>query len=381
MKKLLLPSIFILFISFFAFNFVAKASDYDIYVDQGYDEDDSNGSAEKPYKTIRKAIEESGSKGEKIYVKNGTYSETFSLKDGDGLYGQSKDKTIIKGTITSEGDNLIKNITIIGKSYGIVSSGKIEIENCKIKSSSKIAIDLSESEKEASITNSIISGNGKGIYVQRKRSISISGNTITSNGEEGVDIRERVSGTISKNQISGNGEGGIEIIVGGSDIKINGNSITKNSASGIASQFYSFIEKTGSINIRNNTISKNGKYGFTCGIPSGGTPSGSYWNESIELKENTIENNKIEAVNDVCNIIKAVDEEEEKENATSPKSKNELAENEEEKENNEIKEQILKETISEQKNINNALLSSADEAMNSFGKKKQNDVFRCWNNR
>lgn len=377
-KNVLLGAILLFFVFFFVTSEIIKASDYDIYVDQGYSGNDPDGSSKKPYKTIKKAIEESGSREEKIYVKNGTYSETFSLKDGDGLYGQSKDKTIIKGTITSEGDNLIKNITIIGKSYGIISSGKIEIESCKIKNSSKIAINLLESEKEASITNSVISGNGKGIYVQRKRSILVSGNSVYNNSEEGVDIRDKVNGTINNNEIYENGESGIEIIVGGSDIKISENEIKKNKASGIASQFYSFIEKTGSIDIKNNVISKNGKYGFACGLPSGGKPSGSYWDESINLEDNTIENNKINAVDDTCNIIEAVGEEEEADNITIEDVSNSEAmeEMEEKMENNETKEQLLKEAIAEQISVNDALSSSADEIIESLsGKSKLKSFF------
>jgi parallel beta-helix repeat protein len=375
-KNVLLGAILLFFVFFFVTSEIIKASDYDIYVDQGYNGNDPDGSSKKPYKTIKKAIEESSSKEEKIYVKNGTYSETFSLKDGDGLYGQSKDKTIIKGTITSEGNNLIKNIAIIGKSYGIISSG--EIESCKIKNSSKIAINLLESGEEASITNSIISGNEKGIYVQRKRSILISGNSVYNNSEEGIDIRDKVSGTINNNEIYENGESGIEIIVGGSDIKISENEIKKNKASGIASQFYSFIGKTGSIDIKNNIISKNGKYGFACGLPSGGKPSGSYWDESIKLEDNTIENNKINAVDDTCNIIEAVGEEEEADNITIEDESNSEAmeEMEEKMENNETKEQLLKEAIAEQISINDALSSSADEIIKSLsGKSKLKSFF------
>lgn len=381
-KTLFLLLTFTLFAFLSASGFTARASEYDIYVNQDYTKDDSDGSSDKPYQTIGDAIEESGSKGKKIYVKKGTYSETFTLKNGTELYGQNRDKTIIKGIIESEGDNLIKDLTIIGKSYGIVSLGKIEIENCKIKNSSKIGIDLSESDKKATITNSIISGNGKGFYVQRKRSVLISGNSVYGNQEEGIDIREKISGTISNNEIYENGEGGIEFIVGGSNIKISGNSIKKNKASGIASQFYSFIEKTGSIDIRNNTINNNGKYGLACGVPSGGSPSGSYWNDSINLKDNTIENNKIEAVDDTCNIIRVIDEEEEKGNITSKEKnktplqeKNTSEEMIEEKEDSEIKEKIIQERLIENIDSNQKILLSSEEEMDKIDEKNKIMIF------
>ena len=358
MKKILLL-LFSITLIFFLASGVTNAENYDVYVNKNYTENYANGSSDKPYATIKKALDKLGSKGGKIYIKNGTYDETITLKNNTDLFGQNRDKTIIRGTIVSEGGNKVKNLTISGKSYGISALGKIEITNCKIKNSSKIGIDLSESSKEASISDSIISGNRKGIYVQRKRSISFFGNSVYGNTEEGIDIREKVNGTIAKNEVFENGEGGIEIIIGGSNVKISGNSIKKNKASGIAAQFYSFIEKTGSIDIINNTISRNGHFGFTCGIPSGGSPSELYWNESINLKENTMEGNKKNAVNDICNIIRVVDKEEEKENKiTDIASKLEVAE---EKENEETKENIIKEQLAEQKEANDFLISSSDQ--------------------
>lgn len=362
MKKIFLLLFSITFI-FFLTSGATNAENYDIYVNKNYTENDANGSSDKPYATIKKALDKIGSKGGKIYIKNGTYDETITLKNDTDLFGQNRDKTIIRGTIVSEGSNKIKNLTISGKSYGISALGKIEITNCKIKNSSKIGIELLESSKEALISDSTISGNRKGIYVQRKRSISLSGNSVYGNAEEGIDIREKVNGTITKNEIFENGEGGIEIIIGGSNVKISGNSIKKNKSSGIAAQFYSFIEKTGSIDIINNTISRNGHFGFTCGIPSGGSPSELYWNESINLKENTMEGNKKDAVSDTCNIIRVVDKEEERENTIKDIISESEVEKEkaEEKENEETKENIIKEQLAEQKEVCNFLISSSDQ--------------------
>jgi parallel beta-helix repeat protein len=388
MKKILFAG-FITFLIVFSFSF-SKAASYDIYVDKSYDEDDSDGSSGKPFKTISKAVKEAGS-NDRIYVKNGKYDEDFSLKKGLEIYGENRDKTIIYGTIESKGDNTIKNITVSGSTYGIIASGKIEIEDCGIKNSGKIGIDLSESKQEASIIDSIISNNkGKGIYVQRTRSITIRGNSIYSNAEEGLDIRERVNGIVEENEITGNGEGGIEFIVGGSNVTISDNIIKKNKASGIASQFYSFIEKTGSINIKDNTISQNGKYGFGCGIPSGGAPSSSYWNESINLKNNRIENNKFKAVDSLCNIIRVVDEEEEKENITTEENSSQKTGEEtddkatkiisgsdpiEEKENNEIKEQLLKERLIEQLKFIDNLSYDYEQEMDRIGKRNKLKTF------
>jgi parallel beta-helix repeat protein len=335
-------------------------------VDEDYSADDADGDSEKPYETITKALEKSSS-GDKIYIKNGTYKENITLKKEVELYGQKRDGVVIQGTIEAKEDNKLKDLTVSGKSYGVVASGKIVIDNCRIKNNSKNGIELLESGSEAIITDSIISGNQKGIYVQRKRSISLAGNSIYKNREEGLDIREKVSGNINKNDISENGEGGIEIIVGGADLKISCNTIKKNKANGIAVQFYSFIEKTGSIDIQNNTLSKNGKYGFGCGIPSGGEPSASYWSNSINLENNTIENNKLKAIDSFCQIIKAVPEEEVEKNATLEDIANpDLVE---EKENNETKEQIIRERIAEQMTVNDDFFLQTEELIEKIKEK------------
>ncbi len=351
--------LFCLILSLFVFPKSVFSSSYDVYVDSGYKDGDSDGSSEKPYKTIEKAAEEGG----KIYVKNGTYEENVSLKKNSELYGQSRDKTIIKGKIEAKDENAIENITTSGGTYGINALGKINIDNCKIKNS-KIGINLPSGGGKASITDSVITGNGKGFYVQRGRTIEITGNSIYGNKEEGVDVREKVDGTIKENEITGNGEGGIEIIVGGSNVAIIKNTIKGNKASGIAAQFYSFIEKTGSIEITSNSLSKNGKYGFTCAIPSGGDPSGSYWNSSIDLKENTIEGNGIKAIDSFCNIIEAVDKEEEKANKVAT----DAADLEEEAENAEIRENIIQEQAKEQNTANINLIKSSEEEIQKINK-------------
>jgi hypothetical protein len=184
---------------------------------------------------------------------------------------------------------------------------------------------------------------------------------------------------ISGNEVTSNGEGGIEIIVGGTNVKIQKNTITKNKASGIAVQFYSFIEKTGSIIIENNTLSKNGHFGLLCGIPSGGKPSGSYWDESIELKTNVIEGNKSGTIEKICNII-AIDEEEEKENTLINKPDT-LSEKKEEDENEETKEQIIKEQLDEQAKINDSLISASNQNLENLKKKNSILLFLLGTNK
>ncbi len=310
--------------------FSASAESYDVYVDQDYD-GDQEGSSDKPYKKIEDAIKV---KGKNIYIKNGTYEEKITLSEDIKITGEDKNKVIIKGSsgltvITSKGNNALKNITITGGDEGILFEGKGNMENCIIKSASKIAINLAEGSGTVTIKNSNISNNEKGFYAQKRSSFNISGSNFENNKEEGIDIREKTDGSISGNYIANNKEGGIEIVVGSSNVFIKGNTIKKNKASGIAAQFYSQASKTGEIQISKNNISYNGVYGIICKAPSGGKTSKGYYNKSLELSDNKIEHNKRKSISGSCKIIEAVTEEEEKKNQTiESETANEVSEEE-----------------------------------------------------
>ena len=296
----------------------AIAESYDLYVDKNYSGDEEGTSA-KPYKKIADALDKAD-KGDKIYIKNGTYEEALVLGEGIGLYGQEKSKTIIKNysdsstTIKGKGNNVLRNLTISGGYSGIVFEKKGEVKNCIIKNVKKNAIDAVLGSSELKVTDSKITGNGKGIYVEMNRTILISNNEFSDNAEEGIDIREKAKGLVEGNSITGSGEGGIEIVIGSSNVDIKNNKISKNKASGIAAQFYTQASKTGEVVIQNNIISQNGHFGIVCNAPSGGDTPKNYWNNSLKLIDNTIENNKKIAVSKTCKIVEAVTEEEIKEN-------------------------------------------------------------------
>lgn len=320
MKKKLAVFLGILtFITLFQYKF-AIAESYDIYVDKSYSGDEE-GTSEKPYKKISDALEKADN-GDKIFIKNGTYEEEIIVPIGVSLYGEEKSKTIIKNssdsstTIKSKGDNVLRNLTVFGGYSGIVFEKKGEIKKCIIKNVKKNAVDAVLGSSELKISDSKITGNGKGVYVQMGRTIMISNNEFSDNGEEGIDIRAKVKGTIQGNSITGNGEGGIEIIIGSSNVTIKNNQINKNKASGIAAQFYAETSKTGKVTIQDNTINQNGHFGIECNAPSGGNTPKGYWNNSLDLVSNVIENNKKIAVSKSCKIVEAITEEEEKGNQT-----------------------------------------------------------------
>lgn len=312
-KTLFVYALALLFLPLVAVN----AKTYDVYVDVRYKGEEETGSREKPYKSIGKAVAkslENSSGSRNIFVRMGTYNEEITLGNSVKLYGDGRGGTIIAGKITMKDDAALEDIAVSGYSSAVIIEGDADaiVENCVIKNFRHIGIQALPGNGKVIVKNSSIhDGEGKGMYMQEGRKIEIFGNKVFDNGEEGIDIRARMSGIIKNNSIISNGESGIEFIVGSSELLIANNTIRKNGASGITSQFYSETGKKGKISIENNVLDKNKKYGLNCGLPSGGNPSPSYWANSIELSGNIIEGNNIKSINDFCDIIDAVDEEEE----------------------------------------------------------------------
>ena len=299
----------------------ASAASYDLYVDGSYGGDEE-GTSEKPFTTIKKALEkaEKNSSGErKIYIKSGSYSENLTLAKGVRLYGQDKNNTVITGSgfshIVLEEDNALENLTISGGTNAVTVNGKATINKCVIKNALKNGIDAKASNFQITIERSELTKNGKGAYIEKGRNVTIDGNYVHNNSEEGLDLRNKIRGTVTNNDITSNGEGGIEIIAGSSDVDIKNNTISKNKASGIANQFYPQA-KTGKISILNNTISRNNDYGITCGAPSGGSKPAGYWSDSLNVLSNKIELNGKKSISGACDVMEAVKEEDKKTNVT-----------------------------------------------------------------
>lgn len=303
---------------FFVFSVhISWSANYDMYVDSSYDGDEE-GTSDKPYKKIETALKEAGSKGKKIYIKNGTYEEDLTLEKGIELYGQDKNKTIIKnsatGSVTLKNNNILNALTISNGIYGVIAEGKADILNCLIKSASNAGLQVPPGSAKITVEKTKIFENTKGMYVQTGRSVSITNSEVYKNEGEGIDLRDKISGTITGNSIYSNEEGGIELLLGSSNLLIKNNSIKKNNASGIANQFYDIAKKIGKVQIMDNIISQNGEYGITCGTPSGGYPGKNYWENSLSILGNKIENNGGKSIAGKCGVINAVDP---KENQTN----------------------------------------------------------------
>lgn len=337
------------------------------YVDENVD-DSGDGSDDKPYKKISKAIEEDC--GE-IKLAKGTYKESVILKKSVKLKGSGRDNTTIEGKITMQDGAEISKVAVIAGGVEVQDGADADIENVKIKNSN-IGIATIGKGKLA-MDDAIISDNRKGLYIQYGKDIKITNCRIYDNKEEGMDIRANVNGSINNNEIYNNGESGIEVILGKAELSIVNNEIKKNGASGIAAQFYSDTDKLGEVNIKNNTITGNSNYGLDCKAPSGaeGRPKG-YWSDSMDLTSNKIVDNKKKDISSACKfdedkILDATKTKEEREAeklALEEKEKNqplsavEKAELDELKAQKEEEERIAKIDQEEKNNIDNLFIEA-----------------------
>ena len=305
---------------------------YDYYVDIDADSD-GNGSEEKPFNEIKDALDEGG---KEIFIKKGTYKEDIILGKGIKLKGEGND-SIIKGSVIMKDDSSIVDLKVDGGGVFIGKGNSVKLDNIKVTNSS-IGIET-EGNGTIKVLNSEISGNGKGMYIQRDKDVEIRSTVVSNNDEEGIDIRQNVDGLISGNKIKNNREGGIEVIAGGSELKISNNSIQNNKSSGIAIQYYKIANKNGALRVFNNNISSNGNHGITCKNPSGGSPGESYWTESIDMGANNITGNKegsfssfCKFSDDIVNVATKTESELEQERLTKEKEVREAEEKEVEEE-------------------------------------------------
>jgi hypothetical protein len=262
------------------------------YVDEG--EHSGDGSKDKPYRTISKAL----SKGcDKIKVAGGSYSERITIPAGVSLEGKGG-KTKIKDKVFMSDDTEVEDLSIENGGIVVTKNAKVKINKVKIEDS-HTGIEA-EGGGKVTVVNSTISHNGKGLYLRYGTDVDLRNSKITHNKEEGVDIRANVDGIITGNAIDSNKEGGIEVIAGKSQLTISNNSIRYNKASGIAIQFYKENSGLGGLKIAGNTLIGNGNYGVDCKIPSGGNPEKNYWSKSVAFSFNKISGNGKGALAKFC---------------------------------------------------------------------------------
>lgn len=375
---MLMMMIIAIVVFFLFFPLTGLAEGYDLYVSRS-GSSGGNGSQEKPFKDIEKAIKEAKSRpngSRKIYIKKGTYNEDLTVDDSVELYGDNRG-TVIAGKVRMNNNSLLYGITVSGGRVNITVNGgaSVTIDNCAIKNARTIGIETLAGGGKLTLKNSLISNNGtKGLYIQDGKILSIIGNTVAGQKEEGLDIRAYTAGLISGNSIFGNGEGGIEIIAGGANVEIIDNNLKNNKASGIAIQFYSESNQLGKIRINNNTFGGNGKYGLDCVSPSVRHSPAGFYRNSLTLSDNIWQGNALGTISKACHTAEQKkevvpeskkDEEEAKkikeEEARILEEQQKLLEEEKRMEEERIKreQEELKETLIEQDKIEKEISQKA----------------------
>lgn len=249
--------------------FAFSSRTHKIYVDNDAS-GTQDGSKSHPYKTISKAISEAHGKTE-IHVDSGIYEENIALKEDMKLFGEDKDKTIIKAdkdsesAVTMKDDTVINKVTIRGGTNGIKvrEKSRVEIIKCVIMDNDRDGINIESGgtgdSRRVDISKNTIKDNGwSGIYSGR-RSLSIMDNDIYKNSKDGIDIKKGSKAWISGNTVKDNRGSGMKLDIDGSDIWTKSNDFRNNKREGLE---VSFSGAAGKINLAKSKFRSNGRYGI-----------------------------------------------------------------------------------------------------------------------
>ncbi len=280
-----LTAVVILSLPVFAFS----SHKTDIYVNIKANGEE-NGSVEHPYKTINQALNEADKRTE-IHVAKGEYNENITLKKGVKLFGEDRDRTIIKAkkskwaTVRMEDDSEIDGFTIKRGKQGIRvgSHAKSSIIDCVIKYNKKDGVLIEGGNTKKSngiyISKTRIRNNGKsGIYSMGPRRVVLMDSDVLNNRGDGVDLAAGTSAWIAENSIKDNKGSGFKLTIGTSNIWMKKNSIRKNKREGIE---ISFFGGNGRINIAKSKIIGNHRYAVAKIQRTSGRFNSNLWNKYL----------------------------------------------------------------------------------------------------
>lgn len=175
-----------------------------------------DGSPEKPYRTLEKAID-AAPNGSTVLAARGTYHvvsrPSIFLKSGIILQGEDKNATILDAgvplAVAGANNSTITGFTIQGATTGVSCLGSsVTITDNNIQTPNGIDCD---GNSTATISNNTITGSGgNGITVRQSAKPKITGNTITGKNT-GILCQDNSSPTLSGNTITNNTQDGVRI--------------------------------------------------------------------------------------------------------------------------------------------------------------------------
>ena len=243
----------------------------EIFVSPDGSDEDGDGSAENPYRTIQWGIEKSP-RGGIVHVLSGTYTENITLVSDLTVLGSGADQTIITAadgnvvSATNVIDVILAGFTIDGQgtaSNGILCNGVTTVMNINdnIITGATKGIQCSDTASPTIWSNTIHQNIEDGVYCDGSANADIKNNTIEQNGRDGIWCDGSAHATIENNTISQNSEDGVEC-GGSTNVTIDDNNVESNNKHGIHSN------GTSEIIASHNIIRYNQSTGVSCGSDS-----------------------------------------------------------------------------------------------------------------
>jgi parallel beta-helix repeat protein len=231
--------------SFSLFITNVKSSENEIYVKSSFS-GFSDGSAEKPYQTINKALSYAD-EGDIIYIFGGEYQENLIIDKKVKVIGSiDEEETIIN---TRFDKRYLVEINADGVTIeGINFSDKIMTMTSPI--GALLAIN---SNNNAIVRNKFTNNVGYGIYIASSSNNNLISNNYINHVKEGIHVSLSYTNDLANNQIHNSTEYGIYMDSSGGNNRLYSNYIY-NCPSGV------YIRNTNNINITFNTITKSNFY-------------------------------------------------------------------------------------------------------------------------
>jgi len=279
----------------------------DIYVD-GSNSGTENGSTANPYHTISEALVHTNNRSD-VHVAAGVYEDNIEIPKGVRIFGSATNDVIVRAknhkkvVVSMKDDTEINKLTIENGKEGvwIKKDAKVSIIKCTIRNNDKDGINIgSGSTKKndaVSITDSMITRNGRaGIYSQKRRLVLID-NEISENDNDGVDIAAGSSAWIEDNYFKDNDGSGLKLRLDGSDIWTKSNKYRDNKHSGLEVNAFG---ATGRVDIAKSEFLQNHDYGVARIART--SFASSVWNGLTVGSNNTFSETKQGEISPIINI-------------------------------------------------------------------------------